>query len=202
MDPQENWLGEQSTKWLEEAKKTEIQTWLNDIHLPYDDPRLAVQYISNTKTQLFKKILTINDEMPQSYVHWWCYMRQARRQGFFSYPIYQKWLDVLNQWNETHEDIESKTTPSKLNYVSMFAMFTCWLDMLYLDLTLYDDEGQRPSIPRLYTNGIQWQVNEQKAKSRKETIEFIIQQSSAIFKERGWNEGLQYWLENTKKYKI
>lgn len=194
MDPQETWLGE--------AKKTEIQTWLNDIHLPYNDPILAVRYISNTKTKLFQQMVVEHEEMPQSYVHWWCYMRQARRQGFFSYPIYQKWIEILNQWNETHEAVESKTSQSKLDYVAMFAMFTCWLDMLYLDLTIYDDEGQRPSMPRLYADGIHWQGGQQQAKSRRETIEFIIQQSSMIFKERGWNEGLQYWLENTKKYKI
>ena len=190
-------------EWIFEAKK--MKKWLDDIHFPFAEPNDMISYLQNKDPHLFE-IMVIQrspEELPQSYVHWWCYLRKQRRNGLLEplYPTQTKWLEINNKWNKTNLQAETKTIDKPTtNGTSIFAMFTCWLDMLYVDIVLYSDERARNKVPRLYNDGVRWQHNGSAKKSRKETIRYIIQTGEEIFRERGFQEGLQYWEKNTIKY--
>jgi len=191
--------------WIDQAKN--MEKWLQDIHFPFKNPKDMIHYIENKDPSLFNHMIVQTDpgELPQSYAHWWCYMRIGRRETPAKtqplYPTYEKWHNVNNAWNKTNLSAETKTMDNPTtNGASIFAMFTCWLDMLYIDSVLYADERTRTNIPRLYGDKILWENNGQTPKSRKETTRYILQQSNEIFYERGFKQGLAYWQKYTQKY--
>lgn len=183
-----------------------MKKWLDDIHFPYKDPTDMLTYLKNKDSTLFQNMIIQQDngELPQSYAHWWCYQRIQRSNSGPSYPVQNKWLNINREWNETNAGAETKTIDNPTTSgTSIFAMFTCWLDILYVDIVLYSDENRRENVPRLYASGIQWQPQGRETpKSRRETIQYILQQSNEIFLERGFTEGYTYWQKNTKKYLI
>ena len=81
-------------------------------------------------------------------------------------------------------------------------MFKTWLDLLFIDITSFEDEGHREGVPRLYY--IKGEANiyvknaQQKRASRRETVKYIIQQGIDIFQERGFVKGLEWWSKDCK----
>ena len=83
-------------------------------------------------------------------------------------------------------------------------MFKTWLDLLFIDITSFDDEGHREGVPRLYNKAdiflenVQQKRASQKRASRRETVKYIIQQGIDIFQERGFVKGLEWWSKDCK----
>ena len=79
-------------------------------------------------------------------------------------------------------------------------MFKTWLDLLFIDITSFEDEGHREGVPRLYNKAVILFLEnaQQKRASRRETVKYIIQQGIDIFQERGFVKGLEWWSKDCK----
>ena len=71
-----------------------------------------------------------------------------------------------------------------VTHADIFGTFKAWLDILFVDMTVYDDEEQRDGVPRRSDDIIVWSGDDMDVKSRKETMNYIICQGLSIMEER------------------
>lgn len=119
---------------------------------------------------------------PMSIVHKWCVdaLKTLGVKDVFSHRA--KWGAILNQ-----------------DIVGISQQFLAWLDLLQIDMLLFEDEGIRQGVPRLAGGHIVDTNYEDYTclDSRHETQQFIIAEGVALFEERGWTDGLSIWREKT-----
>ena len=171
------------------------QQWLNDPHLPVHNVDDMVEYMRKVPDMSWalSTMVISDDEMPQSYAHWWCMSRQIFPQKLFRYPTLAKWDATQKEWwnNEAEQG-------------GVIAMFQSWLDLVGLDVRIFDDDGYRKGIPRLTRMNTIYIPDENReyddGPTREDTIRFIVKEGEKIFKERGWTKGEEYWQSYTKHF--
>jgi len=175
------------TDWI---NADETYEWLSDTHLPTSDPPSMLRYIRAKWNDAFQRQLVEKDgEMPQSFAHWWVHSRLSEGRPF-KYPTIEHWSTKSQAWQESGTGAD------------IIAMFKTWLDLLFIDITSFEDEGHREGVPRLYyikgEAHIYVKNAQQKRASRRETVKYIIQQGIDIFQERGFVKGLEWWSKDCK----
>jgi len=106
-----------------------------------------------------------------------------------NYPVLQKWTAIAQ------EQTESDTVEA------VFALLYTWLASLSLDQLLFADEQHREQVPRLSNGQIVFQPTTA-MESRKSTVDYLVSQGRAMFRERGWTTGEEFWVENCRKYQF
>ena len=178
-------------KWID---RDETYEWLSDTHLPTSDPPSMLRYIRAKWNDAFQRQIENVGEMPQSFAHWWVHSRLSRN-GTVKYPTIEYW----RQWS-----IKSQAWENSGTGADIIAMFKTGLDLLFIDITSFEDEGHREGVPRLYNKAdiflenVQQKRASQKRASRRETVKYIIQQGIDIFQERGFVKGLEWWSKDCK----
>lgn len=174
------------TKWI---NRDETYEWLSDTHLPTSDPPSMLRYIRAKWNEAYQRQIKNEGEMPQSFAHWWVHSRLSSN-GTDKYPTIEHW----RRWRTTSREWGNSETGADI-----IAMFKTWLDLLFIDITSFEDEGHREGVPRLYnTADIFLENDQQKRASRRETVKYIIQQGIDIFQERGFVKGLEWWSKDCK----
>ena len=193
--------------WLTTLDQPPVNRWLENENYPMGDDKTKediLNYLKQKKdTALQTIVVEADDDLPQSFAHWWCYTRDARREMMAmgedpdtaspQYSILNKWLDVVEDW---------KDDDNIVTHADIFGTFKAWLDILFVDMTVYDDEEQRDGVPRRSDDTIVWSGDDMAVKSRKETMKYIICQGLSIMEERGWSDGYNYWESECKKYLV
>lgn len=179
--------------WMDTLEDEPVVTWLEDDDFPFSTSESMIQYLRRHYKKDVGTLIVSDAIMPQSFAHWWCRVRVTRRDGRTTpdYPTLTKWLSIVYEWRG--ED----TTPN-----DVFGTFKAWLDILFLDMTIYEDEAARHGVPRQIGDGVQWHGRRRNAKTRLETMRFIVNEGLEIFRERGWSDGYEYWNEECKKYNL
>ena len=162
----------QNPDWLHSIEMT---TWLTDTNFPYTTVEQMLKYIGLKWPNAFERVVLLDNEMPQSYAHWGCHCRAN----------YRKTKEAIPRYTQNPTDTISK--------------YLLWLDMLVIDISILKDEIHHEGVPRLYGNEILFVKGDPtKRHSRRETVKFIVEQGSELFKERGFYEGLQWWEKQCK----
>lgn len=169
--------------WLTSKETT---TWLTDVDFPYTTVEHMIQYIRIKWPLAFQSIVLQDNEMPQSYAHWWCHCRAQYRKTKEALPKYTRLVTLEEQYGKTHTEILSD--------------FLVWLDMLFVDISMLKDEIHHEGVPRLYGNEILFQKGDPtNRRSRRDTVKFIVHTGTEIFEERGFIEGLQWWNKQCER---
>lgn len=182
--------------WASTGDTLPVSKWLADDRLPIDAaPAEMILYIKSKFSDDFGHILLKENTLPQDFVHWWCHMAKydPEDKPVSIYPTLSWWIPIIGKWlgrNASASDV--------------FGTFRAWLDILFLDQTVYQNEHVRLNVPRKYKRTIHWikQPGNKIPESRLSTMNYIIEQGLGIFEERGWTEGYNYWKEETKKYEL
>lgn len=187
-------------KWidtLENDKMVRKWTQKTDDVMPVDSPNNIISYIKRHFGSDLNRIIVSESSIPQSFVHWWSRMFFDRLEGFTTaqYPCILKWIKDIKR---DHPTFYKSDTISEVGVISVL---TTWMDILYTDMILYEDENTRSNVPRLYCGKILCKHRE-KPMSRAQTLQFIMEEGHKIFEERGFNEGIEYWKALCNKYKI
>tara|TARA_B110001452_G_C15235367_1_gene427730 strand:+ start:942 stop:1457 length:516 start_codon:yes stop_codon:yes gene_type:complete len=162
----------QNPDWL---ASEEMVTWLSDTNFPYTTVEQMLKYIRVKWPNAFERVVILDNQMPQSYAHWWCHCRANYRKTKKAVPQY------------VEEPIEQ---------ISNYLM---WLDMLVIDISILTDEIHHEGVPRLYGNEILFNKGDPtKRRSRRDTVKFIVSKGTNIFEERGFYKGLQWWENQCK----
>ena len=171
----------------------EMYTWLSDTQFPHTTEAEMLQYIRAKWPEAMAKRVVIDKSIPQSYAHWWTKCRARYRtdqKPEAVYDLIEYWRPVASDWLEIKSDSDE----------DIIAMFKTWLDLLFIDITAFEDEHHREGVPRVYPDGAVLFVKRSATKkaTRRATVRFIVQQGQRIFEERGFEEGLQWWNEECK----
>lgn len=183
-------------RWFDTLEQPPAKKWLADEDFPFDNAENMISYLKQQGDDALDLMLVDESRIPQSFVHWWCRVRDARRDGPERpiYPCMERWLPVVSRWKqETAQPID------------IIATFQIWLDMLFIDISVYADEYLRPNVPRLKSGRLHWRSTSKKVsykKSRRDTIEYIMNEGLEFFQERGWTQGQRYWEQQCKKYSV
>ncbi len=177
-------------RWFDTLEMAAVVDWLSDENFPIDTAENMVTHLRHKRVPEFNQLLIDKTHFPQSFVHWWCHMRVARRINLNTpaYAHMDKWLPRVMVWKKKAARPED-----------VIGTFKIWLDILFLDVSMYEDETHRPRVPRRVGDDIQWD-GESTDYTRVDTIKYIMDQGLAIFKERGWKDGASYWKRECKKY--
>lgn len=197
-----------SRNWLEEE---ETFDWLADANLPFHNARNMLKYIRTKWPDAFKKRIQLPNQMPQSFAHWWVYSRTHDPEPF-KYEFIEYWRPVAYAWQGGDEIQTPPQSPrggdKRQRYTSLsdedvIAMFKTWLDLLLIDISSFDDEHHTEGVPRLYSDGkIRYtKTSGARRATKRATVEYIIAQAVAIFEERGFTEGLEWWSNECKLIK-
>jgi hypothetical protein len=189
--------------WIDLLETDEmVKSWHRDTQngtLPTADVQQTISYIERHYPEDCKRMIAKPDGLPQSFVCWWCHSLHSEIYGHRPhYPALNHWLQNIKQ---DHKDLCDQT---EMDEVLVITVLATWLDILFTDIILFDNEKIRSKIPRMYCNQQnnircgQWEA----PSSRRDTLNYIIQGGLSIFKERGFKEGEEYWKNLCKKYKI
>lgn len=163
-----------------------LTLFTEDPSFPRDNIQNMVAHVKKNDdfTRLFKEMSPESRE-PMSIVHKWCAdaLKTLGVKDVFSHR--EKWGAILNQ-----------------DIVGISQQFLAWLDLLQIDMLLFEDEGFREGVPRCNGEGIVEDDYESEAYlgSRRETQQFIVDEGVALFEERGWADGLRIWREKTSVF--
>ena len=180
--------------WVQTLDSAPVSNWLDDIRFPYESAEKMIEYLKSKQDPSLSNMIQMNNEMPQSFAHWWCYLREQHHQRVIGEPLYPRlehWRPIVFKWRQEHA-----------TSVDVIATFVLWMDLLLVDLVTYDDEDQRPNVPRKTNHGIVWNTTSQEIGTRKETMTFLMDEARACMQERGFKEGETYWNEKCKQYLI
>jgi len=192
-------------EWRATVDRPPVSNWLADVRCPMGDDHSkedVLQFLKQKKDpELQHFVVETDDELPQSFAHWWLYMRDAWRTAlaadegtddiYPNYPTLEKWLSVVEDWK----------TPDEVTHADIFGTFKAWLDILFLDMAVYANEEQRDGVPRRFGDVVVWEAREGVG-TRKETMDFVIREGLNIMQERGWTDGYEYWKNECKKYLV
>jgi hypothetical protein len=188
----ENWLGTMEKdimvkKWLQNTEHT----------FPTTDLASMISYIKRHYSKDLSRMVVFEDGIPQSFVHWWCYglLSMIGSTHLDQYPVMKKCMTNIR------EDHENFYVTEHLTESGVISVFKTWLSILYTDIVLYNNETPRKNVPRLYCGKVICLARGMPM-SRRKTMKFIMDEGLEIFKERGFQEGEEYWIEICKKYKI
>lgn len=202
--------------WLQTLDVPPVSGWFDNENYPMDRSKEdIIKFLKQKKdTALGRFVTENNNDLPQSYVHWWLYTRDARRTANANgkdangkepddarpeYPTLEKWLPIVGKWKT--QNAEDDVTHADVTHADIFGTFKAWLDILFVDMTVYDNEDQRKGVPRRIDNTVMWEP-QARVLTRKETMDFIICEGLKIMKERGWTDGYDYWKRECKKYLV
>ena len=196
--------------WLDTLDEPPVSNWFDNENYPMDRSKEdIIKFLKQKKDPALGRFVTEDDDdLPQSFVHWWLYTRDARRiatandeepeDAWPEYPTLEKWLPIVEEWktkNAEDDEIDDVT------HADIFGTFKAWLDILFVDISVYDNEDQRDSVPRRLDDIVVWE-DAAEVRTRKETMDFIICEGLKIMKERGWTDGYDYWKKECKKYLV
>jgi hypothetical protein len=197
--------------WLDTLDKPPVSVWFDNENYPMDRSKEdIIKFLKQKKDTALGRFVTEDvDDLPQSFVHWWLYTRDARRTANANgeelddarpeYPTLVKWLLIVQEWKT--QNAEDDVTKDDVTHADIFGTFKAWLDILFVDMTVYDNEDQRKGVPRRIDNTVMWE-SQARVRTRKETMDFIICEGLKIMKERGWTDGYDYWKRECKKYLV
>ena len=179
--------------WLETMEKDDmVKKWLQNTEhtFPTTDLRSMISYIKRHYNKDFDRIVVFGDGIPQSFAHWWCrcLLSTIHSTKIDQYPILERCLTNIREDHEHFCDTEH------LSEVGVISVLKTWLSILYTDIILYNNETPRKNIPRLYCGKVIC-LSKGTPMSRRKTMSFIMDQGLEIFKERGFKEGEEYWIE-------
>lgn len=178
--------------WRESLDSPPVSDWLDDIRFPYQSAQEMIEFLKSKGDPALSDMLQMNDEMPQSFAHWWCFLREQHQQRGIGEPLYPRleyWRPIAEDWRKEHA-----------TSVDVIATFIVWMDILLVDLVTYDDEEQRTNVPRKNNNSLVWNSATEEIATRKDTLTFLMEEARACFQERGFTEGETYWNEKCKQY--
>lgn len=183
-------------RWFDTLEEAPVKEWLDDDEFPFDTAENMISYLKYRGDDALDRMLLDDTGVPQSFAHWWCHVRVARRDGPERpvYPCMERWLPIVSRWKQV--------TAQPIDIIGTFKI---WLDALFIDVSIYSDEHQRPNVPRLKNGRLQWRSQLKKAplkKSRRDTIAYIMDEGYEFFHERGWAKGETYWEQQCKKYSV
>lgn len=209
-----NTKNELPTNWRDTLKDHSVESeWLLNPELCQLLPNQMVALLKRTSDHAMaaskKYIVTSENDMPQSYLHWWCFTYNAiiaRENETDIYTVAKRWRPKIAEWNDMARSPETKTN-SISTTATTIGIFQLWLDILFLDISMYKDENMRPNVPRLVNRDITWVKQETRApvqqkETRLRTLKYIMSQGQALFNERGWTTGIEYWNDECKKFSI
>lgn len=198
-----------SRNWLTEE---ETFVWLADDNLPQRNVQHMLQYIRAKWPEALEKRVLLDGQMPQSFAHWWANSRVADPEPF-EYEFIEHWRPVAYTWQETDASLTPPQSPrggtkrpDRYDAVSdedIIGMFKTWLDLLFVDITSFEDEHHTEGVPRLYNDGKIHYVKSPATKraTKRATVNYIVKQGEAIFEERGFTEGTEWWKNECKLIK-
>ena len=186
--------------WLQTIEKdTMVKKWLQNTEhtFPTTDLSSMLSHVKRYYNKDFDRMVVFEGGIPQSFVHWWCrnLLSTIQSKQIVQYPTLERCLSNIRQDHKHLYDIEHLTE------VGVITVLKTWLSILYTDIVLYNNENTRKNVPRLYCGKVIC-ASKGTPMSRKETMEFIMKSGLEIFKERGFQQGEEYWLDLCKKYKI
>lgn len=184
------------TNWLETLDSDlHVVKWRSSSEFDLIDIEGQLGFISRLTPEAFERMIGSDTSMPQSYPHWWCYLRLSRAttgEESPKYPLISKWKQLLTR----HHSKMLKGPPTDFTVISVLKT---WLEQLYVDTLLFRDETVRWNVPRLYGDVVLCNGAADSG-SRSATVLFIQKLGVEIFKERGFKEGQEYWSEICKQY--
>ena len=207
-----NAKNELPTNWRDTLKDHSVESeWLLNPELCQLSPKQMVAFLKRTSNHAMaaskKYIVTSENDIPQSYLHWWCFTYNAiiaRKNETDIYTVAERWRQKIEEWNDIAISAETKTNTNSISATATIGIFQLWLDILFLDISMYKDEDMRQNVPRLCEGKITWNASEQvqPKETRLTTLKYIMSQGKAIFDERGWVDGIEYWNNECKKFSI
>lgn len=183
----------------------DVRSWIGHRDFP-NTVQEMIPFISSKFYSSSLRMIEHENQIPQSFANWWCYVRaeriRRRQSGDMTeenippnYPRINRWKHIIR---EQHSELLNN--PDMVSDMDVITVFMTWLDQLYTDIILFQsDERGRSTIPRLHNSRI---VKGGNATSRRETMSFIKKQGHGIFYERGFLEGQTFWKQICKKYNI
>ena len=187
--------------WLDTCYNNDtVISWIGNADFPTTGISKMLRFIKKN-TQDY--IIANENSLPQSFIHWWCYVRTERKKRQNRgdnreddipplYPTVLRWKNIIR----THHNILQN---NDITDTDVITVFITWLGQLYTDIVLFSDENARTTIPRLDGDIIKLGGS---ATTRRETMQFIQKTGADIFEERGFIEGKQYWNLLCTKYRI
>jgi len=207
-------------KWLDTLDKPPVSAWLNNENYPMGTDHSkedVLTFLKQKKDTTLRQFVTDNegdeDNLPQSFAHWWLYTRDGRRTNVRNgrapdgarpvYPTLEKWLIIVQR---TLRDRDRVRLRDRVTHGDIFGTFTAWLDLLFVDMSVYDNENRRDGVPRRVQSGVVWEskrkVGTHQVGTRKESMEFIVGEGLEIMLERGWTVGYDWWKKECKHYLV
>ena len=196
--------------WLDTLDHPPVSGWFDNENYPMDHSKEDIlKFLKQKKDPALGRFVTEDDDdLPQSFAHWWLSTRDARRTANANdeelndarpeYPTLEKWLPIVEKWktpNAEDDEIDN------VAHADIFGTFKAWLDILFVDMSVYDNEDQREHVPRRLDEMVVWEA-QAGVRTRIESMEFIISEGLKIMKERGWTDGYDYWKRESKKYLV
>ena len=187
------------TDWLSTLDSdSQVIKWRCNSEFVQTDISAQLGFISRLTPKAFERMLGDSQHMPQSFAHWWCYARLSRRNGDApkpKYPVITKWKSILRKYH-------SKMLKGRITDFTVISVLKTWLEQLYIDSLLFQDDDVRWNVPRLYVDVVLYNSPKKNMSTRSETCSFIQELGHKIFKERGFKEGEQYWSDVCKQYNM
>jgi hypothetical protein len=179
-----------------------VQRWHRETEngtLPTETAQQTISYIQRHYNQDTHRMIGTQDGMPQCFVHWWSHMLIGQVSDLYSfeYPVMKHWRDNIEK---KHREFYS----GELTDIGVITIMETWIDIIFTDMVLFEDEwgeSHRSKIPRLYCGEVVC-VFEEKPATRAHTLEYIKAGGTAIFRERGFKEGEEYWKHICTKYTL
>lgn len=190
-----------SRNWLTEEETFE---WLSESDMPKRNVQHMLQYIRAKWPIAFQKRVLLDGQMPQSFAHWWVHSRVAEPEPCL-YAFIEYWRPIAYAWKGS-TDTHSPPRDGVETYVAtdedIIAMFKTWLDLLFIDITSFEDELHTEGVPRLYDDGkVYYAKSKPRRATKRATVTYIVNQGMIIFEERGFTEGLEWWNNECKLIK-
>lgn len=185
--------------WLDTLDSdSQVIKWRSDSGFDQQDIAEQLGFIYRVTPEAFGRMIGDAEHMPQSFAHWWCYARLSRRNGGPSIPKYP----LITKWSALLAKYHSKLLKGHVTDFTVISVLKTWLEQLYVDSLLFQDDGQRWNVPRLYGDIVLSNSRLKNMSTRSETCSFIQKLGYGIFKERGFKEGEQYWSNVCERYNV
>jgi hypothetical protein len=187
--------------WLDTCyNNPNVMAWIGNANFPESLHEMLIFVKKNTRND---RMIANGSSLPQSFKHWWCYVRTERKRRQSTgdtgednipplYPTIQRWKNIIHEHHNIINDQDITDT-------DVITVFITWMGQLYTDIVLFDNENGRATIPRL--DGEIISLGGERT-TRRETMKHIKKEGAAIFEERGFIEGKQYWNSLCTKYTI
>ena len=148
--------------WLQTLDEPPVSVWFDNENYPMDRSKEdIIKFLKQKKDTALGRFVTEDDDLPQSYVHWWLYTRDARRKANANgedlddarpeYPTLKKWLPIVGKWKT--QNAKDNATEDDVTHADIFGTFKAWLDILFVDMTVYDNEDHKMDLSVTVSDG-------------------------------------------------